>query len=427
MLTSESTKTWRSSEICWHSKSFSNRIRNMAWMDPRNPEMFHGFSSPNSHGMEPYFHHWWDDNMIISFFLLSQKWAFFGMPATFVNEMNDMNMNHEWDKKNYTSINPKQHQSMLPRRSCAIQNSLIISIVTHLHSLLISKFIGQRWNRKRNTRSLSRNGTMQSWWNKTVFLRKWKEGRRKDISTGTRAGTRKNQEIKMEQNPLPDKRKKGDKHRNQNRNQKEPGNHDGTQPHFLKKERRDKKGDNHPNLSRNQEQPANHNGTEPLSWEKKEERRRETSTGTRAGTTRNQEIMVEQNAIPEKRKREKGNKHLNPSRNQKESGHHDGTEPLSEEKKEERRRETSTGTPAGTRKNHEITPEKSKKKTEGRQALEPEPEPGGTRTMMEQTPFPEKGKKREEGRQAPEPEPEPEGTRKSWWNTTPFPEKRKKR
>jgi hypothetical protein len=77
--------------------------------------------------------------------------------------------------------------------------------------------------------------------------------------------TRRNQEIKMEQNPLPDKRKKGDKYRSQNRNQKEPGNHDGTQPRFLKKERRDKKGDNHPNPSRNQEQPANHDGTEPLS------------------------------------------------------------------------------------------------------------------------------------------------------------------
>jgi hypothetical protein len=63
----------------------------------------------------------------------------------------------------------------------------------------------------------------------------------------------------------------------------------------------------------------------------------------------------------------------------KEPGHHDGTEPLSEEKKEERRRETSTGNPAGTRKNHEITPEKSKKKAEGRQAPEPEPEPARNR------------------------------------------------
>ena len=115
-----------------------------------------------------------------------------------------------------------------------------------------------------------------------------------------------------------------------------------------------------------------------------------------------------------KEKREtKGNKHLNPSRNQKGPGHHDGTEPLSEEKKE-RRRETSTGTPAGTRKqHHKLTPETSKKKAEGRQAPEPQPEPGGTRTMMEQTPFPQKGKKREEERQAPAPEPEPRRARTS--------------
>ena len=33
--------------------------------------------------------------------------------------------------------------------------------------------------------------------------------------------------------------------------------------------------------------------------------------------------------------------------------------------------------------------------------------------MMEQNPFPEERKKREEGRQAPEPQPEPGGTSKS--------------
>jgi len=33
--------------------------------------------------------------------------------------------------------------------------------------------------------------------------------------------------------------------------------------------------------------------------------------------------------------------------------------------------------------------------------------------MMEQNPFPEKSKKREEGRQAPEPQPEARGTSKS--------------
>ena len=62
--------------------------------------------------------------------------------------------------------------------------------------------------------------------------------------------------------------------------------------------------------------------------------------------------------------------------------------------KEERRRETSTGTPAGTKRNQQI--------------------------MMEQNPFPEERKKREEGRQAPEPQPEPGRTSKSWWNRTPY-------
>ena len=88
-------------------------------------------------------------------------------------------------------------------------------------------------------------------------------------------------------------------------------------------------------------------------------------------------------------------------------------------------------------------PKKRKKREEGRQAPEPQPEPGKTTksllrkarrkqkgdkhrnpsrnqeepeiagTMMEQTPFPEKGKKKEEGRQATAPEPEPRRARTS--------------
>ena len=78
----------------------------------------------------------------------------------------------------------------------------------------------------------------------------------------------------------------------------------------------------------------------------KKGRRRETSTGTPARSRRNQQI-------------------------------HDGTEPLSWGKKEERRRETCTRTP---------------------------PERRGTRkSMIKQNPFPEIRKKREERRQAPEP------------------------
>ena len=88
----------------------------------------------------------------------------------------------------------------------------------------------------------------------------------------------------------------------------------------------------------------------------------------------------------QEKREKKGDEHLNPSRNQKEPGHHDGTEPPFQRKKQ---------------------------REEGRQAPEPEPEPGGTRTMMEQTPFPEKGKKREEGRQAPAPEPETRRARTS--------------
>jgi hypothetical protein len=64
-----------------------------------------------------------------------------------------------------------------------------------------------------------------------------------------------------------------------------------------------------------------------------------------------------------------------------------GTEPFSREKKEERRRETSTRTPAGTRRIQQI--------------------------MMEQNPFPEERKKREEGRQLPAQQPETGGAGKS--------------
>ena len=274
-------------------------------------------------------------------------------------------------------------------------------------------------------------GTSKAWWNRTPFLRKerrekkgdkhrkpsqnqeepanhdgteplsWrkkeerrrqtstgtKEERRRETSTGTPAGTTRNQQIMMEQNPFPE-------------------------------ERREKKGDKHWNPSRNQEEPANHDGTEPLSWGKKEERRRETSTGSKeekegrqapkpqpepGGTSKswwNRTPFLRKERREKKgdkhqnqRKEKKGDKHRNPSRNQEEPAKHDGTEPLSWGQKEERTRETSTGTPAGTKRNQQI---------------------------MEQNPFPEERKKREEGRQAPEPQPEPGGTSKSWWNRTAF-------
>jgi len=76
---------------------------------------------------------------------------------------------------------------------------------------------------------------------------------------------------------------------------------------FLRKERREKR---------------------ETSTRTKEERRRDTSTGTPAGTRRSQQII--RNPFPEERKkREEGDKHRNPSRNQEEPANHDGTEPLS--------------------------------------------------------------------------------------------------
>ena len=211
----------------------------------------------------------------------------------------------------------------------------------------------------------------------------------RETSTGTPAGTRKNQQIMMEQNPFPEERKKREEARQAPEPKKREERRQAPEPQpepretskswwnrtpFLRKENRERKGDKHRNTSRNQEEPANHDGTEPLSWRKKE------------------------------RREKKGDKHRNPSRNQEEPANHDGTEPVSWGKKErrsktstgtkeERRRETSTGTPAGTKRNQQI--------------------------MMEQNPFPEE-RKQKEGRQAPEPQPEPRGTSKPWWNRTPF-------
>jgi len=62
--------------------------------------------------------------------------------------------------------------------------------------------------------------------------------------------------------------------------------------------------------------------------EPKKREKRETSTGTPAGTRRNQQIMMEQNPFPEEGKEKKGDKDRNPSRNQEEPANHDGTEPL---------------------------------------------------------------------------------------------------
>ena len=68
--------------------------------------------------------------------------------------------------KNYTSIDPKQQQTMFPRCSCAIKKSLV-----------------------------------------AVFLRK-ETKEQGETRPGTEPGTRMNQKIMMERNPLPEKGKK---------------------------------------------------------------------------------------------------------------------------------------------------------------------------------------------------------------------------
>ena len=184
-----------------------------------------------------------------------------------------------------------------------------------------------------------------------------KEERRRETSTGTPAGTKRNQQIMMEQNPFPEERKKREEGRQAPEPKKREEGRQAPEPQpeprgtskswwnrtpFLRKERREKKGDKHRNQrrekkgdkhrnrSRNQEEPANHDGTEPVSWGKKEERRRETSTGTPAGTRKTSKSWWNRTPFLRKERREKkGDKQRNPSRNQEEPANHDGTEPLS--------------------------------------------------------------------------------------------------
>ena len=167
--------------------------------------------------------------------------------------------------------------------------------------------------------------TSKSWWNRTPFLRKerrekkgdkhpnpsrnqeepanhdgteplsWGKKERSKTSTGNPDGTRRSQQIMMEQNPFPEERKKREEARQAPEPKKREEGRQAPEPQpeprgtskswwnrtpFLKKENREKKGGKHPNPSRNQEEPTNQDGTEPLSWGKKEERRRGASTKT---------------------------------------------------------------------------------------------------------------------------------------------------
>ena len=95
---------------------------------------------------------------------------------------------------------------------------------------------------------------------------------KEETSSGTRAGTRRNQEIIVEENLFPEKRKKSeeaDKHRNPIRNQKEPENYDGTE-FFLEKEN----GEDRTQSQQSEPEPGgttgHHDGTEPFSGDRKE-------------------------------------------------------------------------------------------------------------------------------------------------------------
>ena len=357
---------------------------------------------------------------------------------------------------NYTSIDsidPKQQQRMFPARWCAIQNSWYClarscPVFCFTPSVLqpykyeaiketprriqesTQKKGEKKGRRETSTGTPARSRRNQRWIHDGTEPLSWgkKEERRRETSTGTPAGTRRNQQITMEQNRFPEERKKreegrqapeskkreegetstgspagtkrnqqimmeqnpfpeGRKKREEGRQAPEPQPEPrGTSKSwwnktlflwkerrertskswwnrapFLRKERREKKGDKHRNPSWNQEEPANNDGTEPPSWGKKEERRRETSTGTPAGTRRNQQIMMEQNPFPfpeERKKREEGRQAPEPKERE-EGETSTGTpawtkrnqqimmeqkEPLSWGKKEERRREASTGT-----------------------------------------------------------------------------------
>ena len=94
------------------------------------------------------------------------------------------------------------------------------------------------------------------------------------------AGTRRNQQIMMEQNTFPEERKKREEGRQALKPKKREEGRQAPKPKpeprgtsksrwnrtpVLRKERREKKEDKHRNPSRNQEGPANHDGTETLS------------------------------------------------------------------------------------------------------------------------------------------------------------------
>ena len=95
----------------------------------------------------------------------------------------------EAKRSNYTSIDPKQQQTMFPRRSCAIKKSLV------------AVFLRKETKEQGETRPGTEPGTRM---NQKIMIEhnplpeKGKKSR--ETSQGTRAGTRRKEEIMMEDN-----------------------------------------------------------------------------------------------------------------------------------------------------------------------------------------------------------------------------------
>ena len=191
--------------------------------------------------------------------------------------------------ENYTSIGPKQQESMFPSNGrdwdncdfsglCGLCAAYVSwSCRTAAKSLEQKKEKTRRETRGETSAGTRRNqkfnvGTDFFFEQREETRRKTRSETRRETRAGTKAGTRRNQEIMMEQNPFPEQRKQ--------------------------RERRDKKGD------------------------KKGDKRRNPS-----GTRRNQEIMMDQTPFFEQKKEDKKrDKRWNQSRNQEEPGNHDGTD-----------------------------------------------------------------------------------------------------
>ena len=102
--------------------------------------------------------------------------------------------NLQWCKNqryNYTSIDPKQQQTMFPRGSCAIKNSLGIPFLRkETKEKKGDKLRNPSPNQKEPE---NHDGTQSSSWER-------KDKKSRETSPGTLAGTRRKEEIMMEHN-----------------------------------------------------------------------------------------------------------------------------------------------------------------------------------------------------------------------------------